>query len=74
MPKKLHVSLAVSLPDDPFTASDVYKAIQPAWAALLDALKASGAAYDLHFKEMEAKPTRGRPRKPRIATVPAEAA
>jgi len=37
-------------------------------------LKASGAAYDLHFKEMEAKPTRGRPRKPRIATVPAEAA
>jgi len=70
MSKKLFVTIAVRLPDDPFAAADVYKQLQPSWASLLDALKASGAEHDVKFQELEQRLTGKRgPRKPRL--VPA---
>jgi hypothetical protein len=67
--KKLFVSVAIPLPDDPFAAADVYKLLQPAWSALLDALKASGTDYDVSFQELEQRAKR-RPRKPRLVPTP----
>ena len=75
MSKKLFVSVEITLPDDPFAAADVYKTLQPSWASLLDALKASGADYDVKFSELEQRTKRpGRPRKPRLVPPTPEAA
>jgi hypothetical protein len=69
MPKRLNVSIEVEVPDDPFAAADVYKQLQPSWASLLEALKATGVPSDFKISENEvrAKQVR-RQRKPRLVT------
>jgi hypothetical protein len=67
MPKRLSVSIDIALPDDPFAAADVYKALQPSWASMLEALKAGGAEHNVKFQELEVRAKRIRPpRKPRL--------
>lgn len=70
MPKQLYVEVIVRIPDDPFAAADIYKALQPSWGSLLEALKASGTETEFKIKEMEvrAKVVR-KPRKPRLVPV-----
>ena len=74
MPRQLSIAVVVNLPQDPFAAADVFKALQPSWGALIEALKASGAEYDVSFRETERTERRGRPRKPRAASEAKEAA
>jgi hypothetical protein len=79
MARKLLATIIVELPSDPFAAAGVYAALQPAWAALLEALKTGGAPYDIKFQELEQRAPRKRaPRKPKLVsplvTPPGEAA
>jgi hypothetical protein len=75
MSKRLHVSIAIKLPDDPFAAASIYTQLQPSWASLIDALKASGGEYDVKFQEREARAGGKRgSRKPRLVPAPDAAA
>ena len=75
MSKKLFVTLTVTLADDPFAAAAIYTALQPAWAALLEALKTSGAEYDVKFSELEQRAKgRRKSRGPRLVTPVGDAA
>jgi hypothetical protein len=74
MAKQLILSVSVELPDDFFEANRVAMKLSDPWLVLCQALRDTGVKHETKTDELEVRAKPGRPRKPRIATVPAEAA
>jgi hypothetical protein len=74
MPKKLCLSAVIELPEGHFEAAGLTFKLSVPWQALLAEMDGAGIKYQATVDELEVRAKPGRPRKPRIATVPAEAA
>ena len=70
MSKQLILTIAVTLPDDPFAAADILRAIAPNWALLKGDLALSKAEHEFRMEEITVRPkVQRRPRKPRLAVA-----
>jgi len=74
MPKHLCLSAVIELPEGRFEAAGVTFKLSGPWLSLLAEMDGAGIKYQATVDELEVRAKPGRPRKPRIATVPAEAA
>jgi hypothetical protein len=76
MPKQLHLSALVELPDDLFDAGEIIASVKVPWYAALQTLKEKGVEFKHSQEVMEVRPKPvKRVRKPRLVmTPPGEAA
>ena len=74
MPKQLILSVSVELPDDFFEANRVATKLYGPLVGSVPGAARYRRKHKTKTDELEVRAKPGRPRKPRIATVPAEAA